>query len=322
MNLEEAHELADQLLGKFDSMSFVGPGWSGDARRGFMFNREIVGNSIGGQNPGGGGGPPPHTGACCYDDGSCSVVTPVYCNLSHGHYQGDDTVCTDIDCTNGGCGTTGACCNGTDCSILCPADCAAGGGTYQGDGTVCDPNPCISTLGACCIGGVCSQTTPDGCAGTFQGIGVPCTPDPCTTCLGCAFFNPDDGIWYKTRSFVSHAEYHKVDTGLTIDAISDTVKIETCTADGIDCSASYGSGTFDYDAPDIGYHCHCDDTYFCDDPIEAFGFYGLGGLTFTYVCSSVPVNDPACGSGVILSCDFGNCTQTSHYEYSNPCVPP
>ncbi len=115
----------------------------------------------------------------------------------------------------------------------------------------------------------------------------------------------------------SHAEWHEAGDP-QIDAISDTIHVYRCGDSGIECEGS-GTGTFDYESPEASYHCHCDDTYFCGGP--AFGFYGLNGLTFSYECSSTPINDPACGSGIILSCEFGQCEETAHTVYSEPCIP-
>src|SRR5882724_680207 len=70
-----------------------------------------------GQRRGGG-----NVGACCVD-GVCSITTEEDCT---GHYLGDGTTCTDIDCTQG------ACCDDGDCSITTEEECT---GTYQGDGT-------------------------------------------------------------------------------------------------------------------------------------------------------------------------------------------
>lgn len=109
---------------------------------------------------------PSGMGACCYDDGTCGDLSPSDCSAGEGHYQGEGTTCAGTDCTNGGCGTSGACCVGADCSILCPADCVSAGGTYQGDGTDCDPNPCL-----------------------------PPPPCPCGPLL-----NPGDGLYYTIQT--------------------------------------------------------------------------------------------------------------------------
>jgi len=81
-------------------------------------------------------------GACCDEDGSCTVTTEVECT---GVYQGDGTDCDSNPCPPPG---TGACCVDGVCSIHSAIDCAGIGGNYQGDDTDCDPNPC--DIGACC----------------------------------------------------------------------------------------------------------------------------------------------------------------------------
>ncbi len=42
------------------------------------------------------------------------------------------------------------------------------------------------STGPCCIGQVCSITSPGACTGTFGAIGATCTPDPCQTGACCA----------------------------------------------------------------------------------------------------------------------------------------
>ncbi len=111
--------------------------------------------------------PPAVYGACCFDDGSCSVTTQIACTSAMGTYQGDGTDCDPNPCPQ----PTGACCHGTDCDIETEEDCTGSGGTYQGDDTTCDPNPC--------------ETTP------------PCDFD----CGG--FFNPDDGLYYNKRIYTN-----------------------------------------------------------------------------------------------------------------------
>ena len=83
------------------------------------------------------------TGACCFFDGTCSVLDPTTCSLQGGVYQGDGTSCTPNPCPQ----PTGACClpNGT-CIDTDSTSCASQGGTYQGDGVPCSPNPCPLAL--------------------------------------------------------------------------------------------------------------------------------------------------------------------------------
>jgi spore coat protein A, manganese oxidase len=82
-------------------------------------------------------------GACCSDDGSCTVADDdASCP---GSYQGDDTTCTPNPCP----APTGACCL-PDASATCLSDTEAGcidaGGTFEGALTACTPNPCPVVL--------------------------------------------------------------------------------------------------------------------------------------------------------------------------------
>ena len=81
------------------------------------------------------------TGACCFLDGTCVVVTAADCQTAGGSFLGGDcapALCPPLQ-------GFGACCVGYSCFIVTPATCAATGGTYFGDGTVCDPDPCSAT---------------------------------------------------------------------------------------------------------------------------------------------------------------------------------
>lgn len=134
MTEKEIHETAKELVTRFDKMGITGPGWSGDARRGFMFNPEATGRSRGG------GGTPPiiPTGACCYPDGSCAVTTAAYCSATGGTYQGDTVPCEDVECPVS---ETGACCeDDCNCTVTTRDDCP---GLWL-PGADCDPNPCPS----------------------------------------------------------------------------------------------------------------------------------------------------------------------------------
>ncbi len=132
--------------------------------------------------------PPVIEGACCFDDGSCLVLTSADCGTQGGSYQGDGT-----DCTPNPCPQLGACClpNGT-CADVLEADCLTLGGTFQGEATLCATTDCN---GACClISGTCLETTLDDCnnqSGTYQGFATTCTPNPCSQPEGACCF--DDG---------------------------------------------------------------------------------------------------------------------------------
>jgi hypothetical protein len=72
-------------------------------------------------------------GACCKDNGTCTIATYATCVGS------------------------GACCVGTTCTVYSEAACVFRNGTYYGTGTTCSPNPCVLTVcrGDCnCDGGI------------------------------------------------------------------------------------------------------------------------------------------------------------------------
>ncbi len=83
--------------------------------------------------------PAPSTGGCCFEDGSCSVLTEGECTSQSGTYQGDGSNCSPNPCAP----LIGACCldDGT-CSEVSEADCLSSGGTYQGDGSTCLADLC------------------------------------------------------------------------------------------------------------------------------------------------------------------------------------
>ena len=152
----------------------------------------------------------PATGACCLDV-DCIETTEMSCLSLNGTYQGDDTVCTDIE----------ACCL-PDCSCVMsdPLCCDDIGGVPQGPGTACAPpeawcfpdNTCLTPDPQCCddIGGVpqgpgsacggmeaCCDSVTDVCymadrtcclanGDTRQGRGTVCTaPEACCFFASC-----------------------------------------------------------------------------------------------------------------------------------------
>ncbi|MCA9727383.1 MAG: choice-of-anchor D domain-containing protein [Candidatus Eisenbacteria bacterium] len=153
-------------------------------------------------------------GACCFDDGTCTVGTRADCESAVGIYQGDDTTCqtvtcialgaccfddggcevfTEADCLDSGgrswaagatcteaaCEPVGACCTtGGDCLVITQTACGDGG--YLGDGTTCGPQSCILP-GACCSdAGTCTIVVETLCDGIFLGSEVTCTPELCS----------------------------------------------------------------------------------------------------------------------------------------------
>src|SRR6266446_9171633 len=85
-----------ELKRSFDNISVVGPGWSGDSRRGFMFNPPATDDSgagIGTSPP----PPPPATGACCIGT-DCSILTEADCIAAGGIFQGIGVPCDPNPC--------------------------------------------------------------------------------------------------------------------------------------------------------------------------------------------------------------------------------
>ncbi|MCZ6446081.1 MAG: hypothetical protein O6758_07835, partial [Planctomycetota bacterium] len=76
------------------------------------------------------------TGACCVEEiGQCfDGLTPGECLVAGGVYQGDRTLCEDVDCM-----FPGACCIDDGCTDgLTEVDCIAGGGFWAGPFVPCD----------------------------------------------------------------------------------------------------------------------------------------------------------------------------------------
>ncbi len=77
------------------------------------------------------------TGACCFDDATCRVLTEADCIGSNGVYNGDLTDCDPNPCS-------GACCDPVtaECSDTSEAVCANTGGLWQGPATECATAVC------------------------------------------------------------------------------------------------------------------------------------------------------------------------------------
>lgn len=122
---------------------------------------------------------PQRTGACCFANGSCQILTQRNCDRAGGTYLGNNTNC-------GQCPTpTGACCldNGS-CAQLTQSQCLSQGGVYHGNNTTCAQVVC-EPVGACCyptLPTLCGLTTAVECAnvgGTYHGDGTVCEIDTC-----------------------------------------------------------------------------------------------------------------------------------------------
>jgi hypothetical protein len=100
-DIDELLERAQRASRRLHGMTIRGEGWSGDARRGFIFNPEPV---IGESGEGAGG----FTGACCIGE-ACSILSAADCAAAGGVYQGDFTPCFPNPCAT----TMPPCCPGS-----------------------------------------------------------------------------------------------------------------------------------------------------------------------------------------------------------------
>jgi len=122
----------------------------------------------------------PAVGACCFNNGLCSQSPAESCSLEGGSYQGDGTVCAQVDCPI----LTGACCHADgSCTDGLLDECAAAGGTFQGGGSACSLVLCPQPQGACCLPDTsCAEGSEDDCdlaTGEFQGIDTTCADVVC-----------------------------------------------------------------------------------------------------------------------------------------------
>lgn len=126
-------------------------------------------------------------GACCSEDGTCTVMPADVCADNSRNFLGANTGCNPNPCPQ----PVGACCSSEQCSQTTIAQCPD---LYLGDGSPCDADICNSIqFGACCLGHVGCVPLPEGAcfAGDFGGVGSDCsscTPNNgacCTSFAGC-----------------------------------------------------------------------------------------------------------------------------------------
>ncbi len=142
-------------------------------------------------------GGPLDSGACCFNDGSCTETDEYDCaTVQGGTWMGAGTACEgDLNPANGiddACetGPFGACCfTDGSCNDLSASDCANQGGTWEGSGTAClgDGNgnsiddACEEPTGACCFtDGSCQDVTGADCSaqgGNYRGDYSRCLGD-------------------------------------------------------------------------------------------------------------------------------------------------
>jgi hypothetical protein len=146
---------------------------------------------------------PPLTGACCFTDGSCQILTGPECAAQGGIYRGDGVSCADANCeppaTEACCFPDGSC---VDANVgQCPA-----GSQPQGAGTTCAGVNCpdIRPRGACCFPDFTCQ--PDQLQGDCEAaggtwlFGEPCTSCPQPPELGACCLEDGTCIDALTRS--------------------------------------------------------------------------------------------------------------------------
>jgi hypothetical protein len=116
----------------------------------------------------------PGTGACCFCDFSCQVITEAECVAQGGLYFGDGSNCNPPPCDYG---LAPCCLPDGSCEEIFPPDCGGivGDPCTSCDTFVCPPPP----TGACCLpNGTCVITTINDCeanGGVFAGFGTDCT---------------------------------------------------------------------------------------------------------------------------------------------------
>ena len=137
-----------------------------------------------------GGGEP---GACCLDDGGCFDVTLGDCAILEGAFEGDGTICADVECPL----PTEACCFEVEpepfCLDLALSDCGNAGGFAQGVGSSCVQTECFAT-GACCLpdGSCLDDQFQQDCQsfeGLYQGTGSLCEDAECPQPEGACCFD-------------------------------------------------------------------------------------------------------------------------------------
>ena len=145
--------------------------------------------------------------ACCFDDGSCSLLNIDDCTSAGGAYQSDETTCDPNPCPP----PEGACCfdDGT-CEVVTEAQCTSDDGQYQGDDTTCDPNPCPQP-GACCFSdGTCTVMFEADCItaeGTYQGDNTTCDPNPCPQPGACCFGDGTCTVMFEADCITAQGTY-------------------------------------------------------------------------------------------------------------------
>lgn len=126
----------------------------------------------------------PVAGACCFDDGSCEIMSGVDCVAMGGTFSGIGSTCAEADCQP----AAGACClpDGGCVQVTAVDNCVALGGIFLGQDSDC--LECEQFKGACCLpDGTCESFTETICdlvGGTFNGAGTDCADHCIPDCPG------------------------------------------------------------------------------------------------------------------------------------------
>ncbi|MCP3906211.1 MAG: hypothetical protein GY715_21510 [Planctomycetes bacterium] len=129
-------------------------------------------------------------GACCLNDGSCTVESADACEAAGGIFIGSFSTCASAGCEAV---QSGACClTDGSCEVQVEGPCLAVGGSYQGDKVDCAAVTCPQP-GACCFDdGNCTfglEADCTGAGGTYQGDGIDCVTAACPQPGACCFDN-------------------------------------------------------------------------------------------------------------------------------------
>ncbi len=143
-------------------------------------------------------------GACCDEDGNCTVATYEECAGVLGNCDWvEGMTCDPNPCP--------ACCPKVCCLpdascilVACDEDCESVGGEILEGAHFCDPNRCDDLAGACCMAdGTCRDLPSDLCGfvdGVYQGDGTDCDPNPCVPPWGACCLG--DGTCQQVPPFV------------------------------------------------------------------------------------------------------------------------
>lgn len=191
----------------------------------------------------------PTTGACCFPDLFCSMLTEDECNAEGGTYQGNNVPCDPNPCE--GDPPTGACCSdGGSCSFQTQEDCEDASSHYLGDGAPCSPDPCPKP-GACCFGEDCVFMGQFDCedeGGVPQGSESSCDPNPCSAPTGACCY-PDGSCRFLNEADcdLSQGTYQGDDTSCDPNPCPPPPTGACCSEDGtcevlslVDCESASG----------------------------------------------------------------------------------